>query len=327
MSRPPGAHHPRRVKMSKTVACPQCQKPNLDEMFTCRFCGAGLVIGKLVSRGKGLIPSGHIFALKSKDYVIGTMLAYDYVIPTKILPPPTLTISMYNDDSFVVRHDPAQFATMINDRPVVRDHILAEGDILKFGTDEFEYKQEHVVAPQEDPRILVDKYMMLLGVIQRFQQAESIEALCRLAIEVVMRFTHTSRGIFFLLDEDEDGAALLRQTASLAQDDSGLITESEAKEISQTLLSRSLLMGNAIVIDDMNESVSSESVIDLNLRSLVCVPIKLLSEGEEYDPSKCLAVIYADSNDPLLEIPLNAEPLLNMTANIFAQILNNWQVK
>ena len=57
------------------IICIKCKAANTDDAYVCSNCEISLVVGKLTSLGKGVLPKGFVWELRPKKITVGTKRA------------------------------------------------------------------------------------------------------------------------------------------------------------------------------------------------------------------------------------------------------------
>ena len=317
--------------------CPVCKQACRNDDFRCSDCESAVVVGELVSEGTGSIPHGHAFALRGRDYVIGRSLNSDYVVPDEELPNEILELRYLEPDRFALVFDRDQGLVSINERSAQWNYRLNDGDVLQFGAESFVYRLEAVQpdgSSEELDRLrrTVERHRLLTRVIQSLFNADDFRTFCMRAIKAVIRLTELDRAVFFLVEEGAEGDSYLRQICSVTLEDDGKIDETDILRVSQDILGKALHTGSTVIVQDTGEEVDrSRSVLAMDLRSLVCIPITVprqtLPEDERaYQPAYCLGMIYADSHDPLAELPSDSQEFLSLVASTMSSVILQWQL-
>ena len=128
-----------------------------------------------------------------------------------------------------------------------------------------------------------------------------------------------------------DGESYLRQIVACTREHDGRIDETEIIRVSQDILKKALQNGDTVVVEDTGREIDrSRSVVALELRSLVCIPVTvprqtLPKEEQAYQPAYCLGMIYADSIDPMGEMPDDCTEFLSLVANTLSFVILQWE--
>ena len=340
----PGLAVPKRLADQKRTerrrqtipTCPVCGTVTRNDDFRCRECGSATVVGEFVSQGTGAIPRGHTFALRARDYVLGRSMNADYVIPDEELPNEVLELRHIEPDRFAIAFERGGEVVQVNQEPCVWNYRLEDGDVVQFGAETFVYRLE-AAQPDGDTeeidrlRRTLDRHRMVNRVIQSLFNAEDFHTLCMRALRATLRVTHLDRAVFFLVEDAGDGESFLRQIVACTRETDGRIDETEILRVSQDILGKALENGDTVVVEDTGREIDrSRSVVALELRSLVCIPVivprqTLPKDEQDYRPAYCLGMIYADSIDPMGEMPEDCSEFLSLLANTLSFVILQWE--
>ncbi len=194
--------------------------------------------------------------------------------------------------------------TLVNNQPV-KTHVLKDGDRISIGnsyvvflTRENDYLPD-VQAEFNDGSLILNSTVKLfpfhdteefstdLGVLVKLGKAlnelKDTEALKRRFLEIILEFIPARHGAILFADENLDEP---KHASVLSRDASDF----EPIQISRTVCRQILNEEVALLSNDLSDShlSTAESLIASQVRSLLCVPLKV---GEEK------GLIYLDSND------------------------------
>jgi hypothetical protein len=308
----------------EAIECPSCHAPNSINTLRCVECQGSLIVGRLESLGSGYVSAGHIFALRARDYTIGTQVSHDIILPNKTMPLPLVKMR-YHEAGYVIEYDPRR-PVGVNGEQITRDVRLEDGDLLKVGTEGFTYRSDELDASVTAAFSLADRYYTVLNMLMLINRAETPMAVFELTLEAVLRLTNMTRGTVFAVSSNAAGQPILNVAVTMSRKGKDFIPETQQVEISRSILADSLHIGASIVVDDTSVAIleNSPSIRDLKLGSIVCVPIRppqFIGTTKGYTHEQCLAIVYADSNNPLAELPPNCEALLNLLGTNAGTIL------
>jgi Nif-specific regulatory protein len=131
----------------------------------------------------------------------------------------------------------------------------------------------------------LDKLETLLGITRSINSTLNLNELLEMIIDSITHLAATDRG--FLMLADKQGELQFR----IARDRSKKSLEKDDFEISTSIVNEVTEKGEPLFISDLLENgrfKNQESVIDLKLRTAICVPLML--------DNKVIGVIYTDSN-------------------------------
>ena len=124
----------------------------------------------------------------------------------------------------------------------------------------------------------------LAGIGQVVNSSLELDSVLRIVMDTIVRLTHPERG--FLMLRDEQSEMVVRVARNWEQES---INPGEAA-ISRTVIKKVIESGEPILTTNAQEDPrfgAQESIIAFNLRSILCVPLKVKSD--------LIGVIYADN--------------------------------
>src|SRR5512145_193011 len=139
----------------------------------------------------------------------------------------------------------------------------------------------------------------LAGIGQVVNSTLEVDEVLQIVMDTIVRLTGAERG--FLMLRDESGVMTIRIARNWEQES---INKNEAA-ISRTILQRVIDEGEAVLTTNAREDPrfgGQESIIAYNLRSILCVPLKVKSEliGVIYTDNRIRTGIFSESDRDLL---------------------------
>lgn len=181
----------------------------------------------------------------------------------------------------------------------------------------------------------LDQFSM---VIERFQKEHSnmlaladvgqvvnssleLDEVLRIVMDKIVQLTKAERG--FLMLRDENGEMVIRMGRNWEMES---INSSE-KNVSSTVVQRVIDTGEPIVTTNAQEDQrfsGQESIVAFNLRSILCVPLKVKNEmiGVIYADNRIRAGIFAESEKDLLAAFANQAAVAIENARLFSSLKN-----
>lgn len=137
------------------------------------------------------------------------------------------------------------------------------------------------------------------GIGQVVNSTLEVDEVLQIVMDTIVRLTEAERG--FLMLRDERGEMTIRIARNWEQES---INQSESS-ISRTVVQRVIDSGEAVLTTNAREDPrfgGQESIIAFNLRSILCVPLKLKSEtiGVIYTDNRIRSGIFSESDRDLL---------------------------
>src|SRR5690606_31173404 len=146
-----------------------------------------------------------------------------------------------------------------------------------------------------------------------------LDEVLRIVMDNIVRLTKAERG--FLMLRDEKGEMVARTARNWEMES---INASE-KNVSRTVVQRVIDSGESIVTTNAQEDqrfVEQESIVAFNLRSILCVPLKVKNDliGVIYADNRIRTGIFTDSEKDLLEAFANQAAVAIENARLFSSL-------
>ncbi|RJP50780.1 MAG: adenylate/guanylate cyclase domain-containing protein [Anaerolineaceae bacterium] len=161
--------------------------------------------------------------------------------------------------------------------------------------------------------------LALAEVGQVINSSLELDEVLRIVMDNIVRLTKAERG--FLMLRNEQGEMITRIARNWEMES---INSSE-KNVSRTIVQRVIDSGESIVTTNAQEDqrfVGQESIVAFNLRSILCVPLKVKNEliGVIYADNRIRAGIFAESERDLLEAFANQAAVAIDNARLFSSL-------
>ncbi len=161
--------------------------------------------------------------------------------------------------------------------------------------------------------------LALADVGQVINSSLELDEVLRIVMDNIVRLTKAERG--FLMLRDETGEMVIRMGRNWEMES---INSSE-KNVSTTVVQRVIETGEAIVTTNAQEDqrfVGRESIVAFNLRSILCVPLKVKNEliGVIYADNRIRTGIFAESERDLLTAFANQAAVAIENARLFSSL-------
>jgi adenylate cyclase len=161
--------------------------------------------------------------------------------------------------------------------------------------------------------------LALADVGQVINSSLELDEVLRIVMDNIVRLTKAERG--FLMLRDENGEMTTRMARNWEMES---INSSE-KNVSRTVVQRVIETGEAIVTTNAQEDhrfVGQESIVAFNLRSILCVPLKVKNEliGVIYADNRIRTGIFAESERDLLTAFANQAAVAIENARLFSSL-------
>lgn len=146
-----------------------------------------------------------------------------------------------------------------------------------------------------------------------------LDEVLRIVMDNIVRLTKAERG--FLMLRNEDGL----MTARIARNWEMESINASEKNVSRTIVQRVIDTGESVVTTNAQEDhrfVGQESIVAFNLRSILCVPLKVKNDliGVIYADNRIRAGIFADAEKDLLEAFANQAAIAIDNARLFSSL-------
>ncbi|MDP1713325.1 MAG: adenylate/guanylate cyclase domain-containing protein [Anaerolineales bacterium] len=161
--------------------------------------------------------------------------------------------------------------------------------------------------------------LALADVGQVVNSSLELDEVLRIVMDNIVRLTKAERG--FLMLRDETGEMTIRMGRNWEMES---INSSE-KNVSSTVVGRVIETGEAIVTTNAQEDqrfLDQESIVAFNLRSILCVPLKVKNEliGVIYADNRIRTGIFAESERDLLTAFANQAAVAIENARLFSSL-------
>jgi len=161
--------------------------------------------------------------------------------------------------------------------------------------------------------------LALIGVGQAINSSLELDEVLRIVMDKIVSLTGAERG--FLMLREESGQMQTRVARNWGQES---LNESEYA-VSRTVIQRVIDAGEAILTTNAQEDPSfggQESIIAFNLRSILCVPLKVKNDliGVIYADNRIRSGIFSETEMTLLAAFANQAAIAIENARLFASL-------
>ncbi len=161
--------------------------------------------------------------------------------------------------------------------------------------------------------------LALADIGQVINSSLELDEVLRIVMDNIVRLTRAERG--FLMLRSEKGEMVTRMARNWEQE---LIKSSEAAT-SRTIVQRVIELGEPIITTNAQEDhrfSGQESIVALNLRSILCVPLKVKNEliGVIYADNRVRTGIFAETEKDLLIAFSNQAAVAIENARLFSSL-------
>ncbi len=163
------------------------------------------------------------------------------------------------------------------------------------------------------------KLLALADVTQAVNSSLELDEVLRLVMDTIVQLTQAERG--FLMLRDAKGEMVTRIARNWEQES---INPNEFA-ISRTIIGKVLSTGEAIITTNAQEDPrfgGQESIVAYNLRSILCVPLKVKNEliGVIYTDNRIRTGIFSEAERDLLVVFANQAAIAIENARLFASV-------
>ena len=318
------------MEQISTYPCPNCSSINEKGNTTCSDCGELTTLAFLKSKGSGNVPKDFIWPLFPYDMSIGSGTCNDILIPSNRLEKKHCKL-VFQKDSFYIERTSKENSVFINNHNVQLGvkQKLSNGAILKLGLDEIQITYHNlsqtdmnIKTEKQKAQLKLDKeysinhtssrLMLMLGYLQELHSSTDIKELLSSSVDAVLKLTGLDRGYAFVTEHHDDQVSLQEVVSRKI---GGLDFKEKDYKISKSMLTKVLQGDGTVIIEesDMNV-VSSHSMRDFKIKSLVCLPLNKIDP--ETKETTLLGVIYADKMIATTALPSHTQSTLQMLAQM-----------
>ena len=179
-------------------------------------------------------------------------------------------------------------------RNIIEELSHLEGQLYKISHQAAAFEEEH------------SNMVALTSISQMINSSLEVDEVLRIAMDTVVQMINAERGFLMLRDNENE---MRIRTARNWEKES---INSEESATSNTIINRVIESGEAILTTNAQEDPrfgEQESIIAHNMRSILCVPLKVKNE--------LIGVIYADNR---VKVGIFAEASRNVLANFANQV-------
>lgn len=161
--------------------------------------------------------------------------------------------------------------------------------------------------------------LALANIGQVINSSLELDEVLRIVMDNIVRLTKAERG--FLMLREANGEMTIRMGRNWEMES----IHSSEKNVSRTVVQRVIESGEAIVTTNAQEDrrfVGQESIVSFNLRSILCVPLKVKTEliGVIYADNRIRTGIFAESERDLLAAFSNQAAVAIENARLFSSL-------
>ena len=325
-----------------TYKCPHCSEVNEKSSSKCSECDKNTSVATLKSLGTGSAPKDFVWPLVPADeLLVGAATRCDIVVPSNRLSPHHCTLT-FEDGHFYVHTLHEQRPAFVGMQKVAKDspRKLENGMTLKVGLDQLRITYQNL-SPEEQ-NLMTDKQkatakedqnhsmnpiaarmMLIMGYLQELHASLDLRELMSNSVDAILKLTGLDRGYAFVVDYNEAGEMNLNEFISRKVGGQDFVEKDYT--ISKSMLTKVLQSNGAVIVDDADQGeLSTHSMRDFKIKTLVCMPITKFDK--ETQKSKLLAIIYCDKLLATTKLPGHTQSTLQLLSQLIAENFERCQV-
>jgi signal transduction histidine kinase len=283
------------------MLCPKCGGANNPEAHRCAHCGGSLSVA-LLEVVRGNLPE-KIYFLKPRSYGIGRARHNDLSLTEPSISKVHARI-LYEDRAFYIEDQGSLHGVYINAARVQRAE-LTQGAQVQLGNVTLKFS---VLGPDGTTEQIaefpwIEQQQLLLSLVQTLNSTLVLSQVLEQVLDAVMRITKAERGFLLLADGTEAGefpvVGGLRVRVGRRKGGATIPLE-EITGLSKSVVRRALetaetvATGNAVADPALG---TAQSIILMDLRTIVCIPLRSPRVEQEGGPPPALGAIYVDNQE------------------------------
>ena len=323
----------------QTFNCVSCQAVNNQGDSDCSSCGESLTIATLKSRGTGNVPEGFVWPVYPYDMNIGSSTSNDIVLPSNRVAKKHCRFVHQKGSIFIDRPEKSNIVQVNgNNIQVGIIQKLNEGAVIKIGLDEFQLvyhnlaqsefnlkteaeKVQRKVDRKHANNPIASRLMLILGYLQELHASMDVKDLLSNSVDAVLKLTGLDRGYAFIVEYVDDQMSLKEV---ISRKIGGLDFFEKDYTISRSMLTKVMQSNGAVIIEDADtDSLSTNSMRDFKIKSVVCLP--LVRKNPENQQMDLLGVIYADKMMATTSLPKHIQSTLQTLSQLIVANLDRCQ--
>ncbi len=295
------------------MQCPRCDGSNAPGARRCAQCGAALAVAQLdVTRGD--VP-GKTFLLAGRAYSIGRGRHNDLSLPHPTITKAHARIDQQDGAFFI--EDMGSLHGVYVDAVRVKRAELADGAQLQLGNVTLQFSiigpdGQSTGAAAEFP--WVEQQQLLLSLVKALNSTLVLSQVLEQVVDALMRITRAERGFLLLAEPppDQRGADPVGglHVRVARRRDGETIPLPDVTGLSGSVVTKALRTGQTVATGNAVADPSlgaARSVILLDLRTIVCIPLRLRRVAADAAGGRALGAIYVDN--PETSAPVSADSL------------------
>ncbi len=286
------------------MLCPRCQKENSPEAVRCLHCGSGTAVATLeLVRGS---LADRIFFLAPRDYNVGRASGNDVSLPEPSVSKLHARLSFENGQFWI--EDLKSLHGVYVNAAKIQKVALTPGAQVQFGNLSFKFSA--LSGDGTTDKIVefpwAEQQQLVLQLVQTLNSTLVLSEVLEQVLDGVMRITRAERGFLLLA---EAGAGSYPSVAGL-QLRVGRQRGGQALNAVQGLSSsvirkaiesgETVATGNAVADPNLGQA---QSVILMDLRTIVCIPLRSPRSESQPGAHRALGALYVDNSETSAPFP------------------------
>jgi signal transduction histidine kinase len=310
------------------MLCPKCQRDNSPDALRCVHCGSSTAVAVLeVTRGN---VAERLYHLGPRSYSIGRAAHNDLALQEPSISKAHARL-VYEDGGFAVEDQRSLHGVYVNAAKTARA-TLAHGTQLQIGNVTFKFK---VLGSEGTTDKIaqfpwVEHQQLLLSLVQTLNSTLVLSEVLVQVLDAVMRITRAERGFLLLAEAEADAhypsiADLhlrvgRRRGGSPITDVQGLSSSVIRKAIEG---GETVATGNAVADPALG---LAKSVILMDLRTIVCIPLRSPRSDTAGPEARALGALYVDNPETSASFPADSLRAAEALARHAALAIENAQL-
>jgi signal transduction histidine kinase len=291
------------------MQCPKCQRDNSPDALRCAHCGSATAVATLeVVRGS---LAEKVYYLAARDYSVGRASNNDLSLPEPSISKSHARI-LHEHGSFWIEDLNSLHGVYVN-ATKVQKAALTPGVQLQLGNVTFKFSQ--LSAEGTTDRLVefpwVEHQQLLLSLVQTLNSTLVLSEVLEQVLDAVMRITRAERGFLLLADSAGDVGAypsIADLHIRLGRRRGGGEL-SEARGLSSSVIRKAIESGETVATGNAVADPSlgqAQSVILMDLRTIVCIPLRSPRAGMNGASPKTLGALYVDNPETSATFPVDS---------------------
>lgn len=247
--------------------------------------------------------------LEEREFVVGRRSQNDISFPSESTVSRVHAKIFFENDHFVLADEQSTFGTYVNNKKI-SSISLKNGDEIRFGKcfhiRIIFYEESKIYSFSSENFELMKK---ILQISKALNSSLVLEQVLQMVLDGVMEVTTADRG--FLMLREDDGLFHTKMTKNIRKDN---LTGSVMK-VSESVVEEVEKSGKSLIIRDIQDYSwlqTKDSIVSLELRSIMCVPLKVIhfaqavadetiifsstdSQGVSFTSDEIIGIVYVDS--------------------------------